>query len=352
MPKLTFNVTPSLFPKLKQLANVLFCATFLSGCNMTPNNEFTWTTSKCGPKGYPLKILSGKLYFKDENMGLSLASGAVNGTWGQEFGRRSHVEAKLPDRFDITFYSYAENQSYRGEFELPYDKILALFQWGEKNATRVANEKKPLFSNFIVGVAPGGTVAIWIKGHQEKREVFFGKAEKINLVLDYVFDVPFADDNEADQFYREVLVESMDAERLKKMNESGLPLDVWQRYRKRYDWQMELSVAAKFDDISMGFVNGERFDLNERNGLDYKMPQHLHVPASMFFRVNDEPYEFRFDDYETIEAFEALDAIEGLTEEEKLIHIEISPRVDQVTSTVRLYNAKHSIELKKTLFVP
>jgi hypothetical protein len=76
------------------------------------------------------------------------------------------------------------------------------------------------------------------------------------------------------------------------------------------------------------------------------------VPASMFFRVNDEPYEFRFDDYETIEAFEALDAIEGLTEEEKLIHIEISPRVDQVTSTVRLYNAKHSIELKKTVFVP
>jgi len=338
--------------KLKQLAHVFFYATFLSGCNMTPNNEFTWATSKCGPKGYPLKILSGTLYFKGEDSGLSLASGAVNGTWGDSFAGTSSVKAKLPDRFDITFYSYAENQSYRGEFDLPYDKILTLFQWGEKNATRIANEKRPIFSEFVVGITPGGTVAIWVFGQNEQREIFFGKAEKINLVLDYVFDVPFDDDNEADQFYREVLVDSMNAERLKKMKESGLPLDLWQRYRKLYHWQMELSVAAKFDNISISFVNGEIFKLNERNGLDYKIPQHLHVPAGMFFRVNNKPYEFRFDDYETIEAFEALDAIEGLTEEEKLIHIEISPRVDQVTSTVRLYNAKHSIELKKTVFVP
>jgi hypothetical protein len=102
----------------------------------------------------------------------------------------------------------------------------------------------------------------------------------------------------------------------------------------------------------MGFVNGERFDLNERNGLDYKMPQHLHVPASMFFRVNNKPYVLRFDDYETIEAFEAFDAIEGLTEEEKIIRIEITPRVPREKSKVRLYNAKHSIELKKTVFKP
>jgi hypothetical protein len=91
--------------KLKKVAVFLWSVMSLSSCSLlTPNNEFTWTTSKCGPKGYPLKILSGKLYFKDENMGLSLASGAVNGTWGSNFARRSFVEAKLPDRFDILLY--------------------------------------------------------------------------------------------------------------------------------------------------------------------------------------------------------------------------------------------------------
>ena len=102
----------------KKLAAFLLSVVSLSSCSLlTPNNEFTWKTSKCGPKGYPLKILSGKLYFKDEDSGLSLASGAVNGTWGRNFSGSSSVKEKLPDRFDITFYSYAENQSYRGEFD-------------------------------------------------------------------------------------------------------------------------------------------------------------------------------------------------------------------------------------------
>jgi len=338
---------------IKKLAAFLLSVVSLSSCSLlTPNNEFTWATSKCGPKGYPLEILSGTLYFKDEDVGLSLASGSVNGIWGDSFAGTSSVEAKLPDRFDITFYSYAENQSYRGEFDLPYDKILALFQWGEKNATRIANEKRPVFSEFVVGIAPGGTVAIWLFGQNEQREIFFGKAEKINLVLDYVFDVPFGNDEKGEQFRLRVLEKDVGAERLKEFEANNIHYDVLQRYRKLYHWQMELSVAAKFDDISMGFVNGERFDLNERNGLDYKIPQHLHVPANMFFRVNNKPYVLRFDDYETIEAFEALDAIEGLTEEEKIIRIEITPRVPRETSTVRLYNAKHSIELKKTVFKP
>jgi hypothetical protein len=68
--------------------------------------------------------------------------------------------------------------------------------------------------------------------------------------------------------------------------------------------------------------------------------------------VNGKPYVLRFDDYETIVAFEALAAIEGLTEEEQVVHIEITPRVPRESSAVRLYNAKHSIELKKTVFKP
>jgi hypothetical protein len=60
----------------------------------------------------------------------------------------------------------------------------------------------------------------------------------------------------------------------------------------------------------------------------------------------------KLDDYETIAAFEQLDAIEGLTPEERLIHIEVNPVLPRENSTVRLYNAKHSIVLEKTVFKP
>ena len=92
--------------------------------------------------------------------------------------------------------------------------------------------------------------------------------------------------------------------------------------------------------------------LNEKNGLDYKKVNLLHLPSNVFFRVNGKPYVLRFDDYETIAAVEALAAIEGLTEDEQVLHIEITPRLPREASTVRLYNVKHSIDLKKAVFKP
>ncbi len=56
----------------------------------------------------------------------------------------------LPDRLDIRFFSYAENKMYQGSFDLPYEKILALFKAG------VAKDKEtPTFQKLIAGIAPG-----------------------------------------------------------------------------------------------------------------------------------------------------------------------------------------------------
>ena len=331
--------------RINKLATLLLSIVSLSGCSLSGNNEFTWGTSKCGPKGYPLDILSGTMYFKGEETGLGLATGTVMGTWGNTFAKTSLVHKKLPDRFEITFYSYAENQSYRGEFDLPYDKLLALFQWGAENAVQVGDEKRPIFNDLVVGVAPGGTVAVWVYGNQEQREVFVGQAKKIDLVLDYVFQVPFRSDEEAEQFRVEVLEGNIGPVRFKELAKNGIPFDIWQRYRQPYSWVME---GAAFRHFNVSNVNG----YSTRQPTNYTDVQLLPVPSHASFVVGRTVYDFRFDDYETIMAFEELAAIEGLTEAEQVVHIEITPRVDQVTSTVRLYNAKHSIDLKKTVFKP
>ena len=107
-------------------------------------------------------------------------------------------------------------------------------------------------------------------------------------------------------------------------------------------WRWEASIT----DFRTRRVNGER----KSSQHVYQQAQNLPIPDYIVFYSGPKLYEAYLDDYETIVAFEQLDAIEGLTPEEKLIHIEMSPISPRENSTVRIYNAKQSIELKKALF--
>src|SRR5690625_6073884 len=72
----------------------------------------------------------------------------------------------LPDRLDIKFFSYTENQFYHGKFELPYDDIRRLFkEWDRLN-------DRPAYNRIMTGVAPGGAVAVWLTGQVKTTEVF------------------------------------------------------------------------------------------------------------------------------------------------------------------------------------
>src|SRR5690625_6974339 len=71
----------------------------------------------------------------------------------------------LPDRLKITFLSYLEDQFYEGVFDLPYETILSLFKEQSTNGG-------PEYHRIMVGVAPGGYVAVWLKGHIKTTEVF------------------------------------------------------------------------------------------------------------------------------------------------------------------------------------
>ncbi|MDA7747415.1 DUF2931 family protein, partial [Psychromonas sp.] len=157
---------------INKLISMLSIVGLISGCNMTSKNEFEWSVSKSGPSKYPVEILSGTLYYKGLEQGHGISTGAVGGGWGTGHSSTTPVTKILPDRLDILFYSYLENQSYRGQFELPYDKLVELFQWGIDNPKKRGNTYLPMFSDFIIGVAPGGTVGIWLAGQDEQREVF------------------------------------------------------------------------------------------------------------------------------------------------------------------------------------
>lgn len=321
------------------------------GCSSTMNNQhkkFTWGAQKSGPKGYSVNILSATLFFKGEDVGLPTPDGPSDGKWGRGISNHPHVERSLPDRLKVTFYSYAENQAYHGIFDLPYDKLVELFQWGVDNPKIMGEMSLPIFTRFVVGIAPGGTVAVWIKGHGEQREVFFGKAEKIDMSLSSVFQVPFRNKDEAEIFRVEVLQETVGEEQFNNIQKNGAPFDIWQRYRKPFQWIIEAKNNAPISNLYVSHINGEFFSAK----TDYSQINNSSIPSFIRFRFASELYEVNLDDYETIAAFEELDAVEGLKPEERLIHIEVTPRLPVETSSIRLYNTKHSIKLEKAAFLP
>jgi hypothetical protein len=314
------------------------------------NNQkkFTYGAQKSGPKGYPVNILSAMLFFKGEKAGLPVPSGPSDGKWGDGISNHPHVERTLPDRLAVTFYSFAENQAYQGIFDLPYEKLVELFQWGVDNPKVMGNMSFPIFSRFVVGVAPGGTVAVWITGHGEQREVLFGQAEKLDMSLTSVFQVPFSNKAEAESFRIELLKKKMGEEQLNNIAKNGIPFDIWQRYRKPFQWIVEVKNNLPLKDLYVSHVNGEIFNTE----TDIPKVNNASIPSFIGFSFASELYEIKLDDYETIVAFEALDAIDDLSPEEKLIHIEVTPRLPTATSSIRIYNAKKSITLKKAAFVP
>lgn len=323
----------------------------ITGCSMFSkknNQHFTWEAKKSGPKGFPVEILRGKLYFKEENDGLPIPSGPSDGKWGEGFANHPEVTHNLPDRLEVTFYSYAENQAYHGMFDLPYDTLVEQFQWGVDNPFKRLKHSQPQFSRFVVAIAPGGTVGLWIAGPGEQREVIIAQAEKLEMSLSSVFQVPFGSAEEAEEFRVRVLKKDVGDEQFQDIQQNGVPFDIWQRYRKPYQWIVDSGSTTKFTDLYLTQINGERSSVL----FDYSQINTLTAPSFIRFYHGPKLYILNLDDYETIAAFERLDAIEGLKPEERLIHIEVTAKLPKETSTVRLYNAKGSIVLKKAIFKP
>lgn len=323
----------------------------ITGCSMfnkKSNQHFTWEAQKSGPKGFPVEILRGKLYFKDKESGLSIPSGPSDGKWGEGFANHPEVTNNLPDRLEVTFYSYAENQAYQGTFDLPYDKLVELFQWGVDNPFKRLKHSQPQFSKFVVAVAPGGTVGLWIAGPGEQREILFAQADKLEMSLSSVFQVPFRSEEEAEAFRVRVLEKDVGDKQFQNIQQNGVPFDIWQRYRQPYQWVVESANATPFARLYITQINGERSSVL----FDYSKVNNLTAPSFIRFTHGPNVYELNLDDYETIAAFEYLDAFEGLKTGERLIHIEVTAKLPAETSTVRLYNAKGSIELTKAVFLP
>lgn len=303
--------------------------------------HFEWLATESAPKNYPMKVLSGTFYYHNENGGLYVPDAAsINAGWGT--GVSTHVVGEdykaLPDRLDIRFFSYTENKMYHGSFDLPYDKILALFKAGVAK-----NKEDPTFKKIMVGIAPGGSVAVWVTGY-ETREVFFGKAEPYEGVFTNSLNNPV--DN-VEEYSRQVLENSLSPEILVHIRKNGIPFDQWQNYRKQYHWIPTFVQQQRPKYVGVAFFTGEDYKINfPIKDVTEKESRPVPMQISFAYLIAGETmpdfYTLRFDEEEIFSAFEKLG-------DEELIYIESDPKLPKASTAIRIFNSKQSIQLKKII---
>lgn len=323
----------------KGMLVISLLGSLISGCDHVMSNnktKFEWDATESAPKHYPMEIIDGDFIYKGEaSRGLYIPSGGtLTAGWGKPIS--SHVTGEkykfLPDRLKITYFSYAENQFYHGEFKLPYDRILALFKEGV-----AANTEHPVYSSLMAGIAPGGAVSVWVIGSGGYIEVFFGLAEKIDMEPSRAFSLPFKDKAQSDKYVVDGLVESITAEELVHLKKNGIPFGLWARYRNHYEWEPVLSEGFSLTSVSFEFLNGERY--NKTGMLSRPVPKEIRFKTI----INDKRRIFiiYFDEFEIMDAFEKLGA------NNQKVYLEFEPRLPRENTRVRIYNDKESITLKK-----
>ena len=302
---------------------------------------FEWFAVATAPRDYPMEVISGTFYYKGESYGLAIPSGGtLNVGWG--ISASSYLVGPkfkpLPDRLDVTFYSYPEKQVYRGSFELPYEKILALFKQRSKNFP-----DEP-YSKILLGVAPGGVVSVWLSG-VVRTEVFYSHAEKVDLPPNAAFGLPFQSKEQADHYIESALAESVAPEQLAYIKRYGAPFGVWDKFRKLYKWTPVYKDGKTPHRAVMPgtFINGEFYQIPTQFTDEYANTLKPLLKRTNF-RVGGAQgpiYEMDFDEVELVEIFEKLGS------NGELVHLEFDPQLPDLKMKIRAYNENESIEFKK-----
>lgn len=316
---------------------------------MTKTDKFDWHASESGPHSYPMEIIGGGLNYHDGSGSLYIPDkSTIHHGWGT--GISSHVTSPkfkpLPHKLTITFFSYTENQFYRGKFDLPYDKILKAFQDGYYSPNE---NKHSTYDQIVVGVAPGGAVSVWLSGIGKTTEVFFGQAEKFEGEWSSILDNP---KYTREEHVRLVIQESLKTpEALAALKKNGVPLGLWSHYHStRYPWQpLFTGMTVRDGRINVKYFNGE-LDI-----LDYPLEKTIAASTRAvqsyisftweYTKVVGRSYKLTFNEPEIFDAFQKL----GNGQPPLQLEMRMTPTdAGKKVFSVWLRNAKESIPLKQT----
>lgn len=238
--------------------------------------KFEWLPSECADKRYPMQLISGRLLGSDGLIAQVPAGKIINNGWGEIGSRRLQgpEQKAVPERLDLSWFSFAEDRFYGGSVPLPHDLMTQLFAEGFE--VPLANERDT-WHKIIVGMGLGGWTSVWLAGSGLVREVAIARLEPVSIDWRRVLDNPAI---ERAEHVRSTLLGRLGKEEFEALARNGPPLSSWPRYARRERWRVVVAGNAVPQHIFVRGFNGERqFHDFTRSppGVFEPIPRHVQI---------------------------------------------------------------------------
>jgi len=254
---------------------------------MTMQTEkFEWLPVVSGDKICPVEIVNGSFVFSDETSSSIPIGEYLNGDWGISNGTMVVGDdfKKVPKQMLITWFSYAENKFYKGNFELPQKTIYDILRkdYG-KSMMPDGSEYQNEFTRLLIGFAPQGLMTLWISGLGNKEIGTYQATE--------TSDIEWSNFHKGE---KSLLVNSRREEMLKfvqeEISQGKVNNSYFKNRLKRYLYKIKTNRNDfKIYNYDIVFLNNEVIS-NTNTGLEFlnDTTNGKAVPISMAIFVEDQ----------------------------------------------------------------
>lgn len=187
---------------------------------------------------YPVEIQSGLMYYGEDLVEDVLELPLMQplmGEWGKEVAVMGDSDMKfpMPSKIDVTWLSLAEMKCFSVYDDVPKKQLEEMWELKDK-------DEKPIFESIIVGMAPKGRLAVWLKGPQRCEQVMWAEGDEVEVPVEEFF--PEEDDSEIEDYCQYYLDEMEDV--AQNLQNVGIPStteldDMMQQYIYRYNVQFQ-----------------------------------------------------------------------------------------------------------------
>lgn len=131
------------------------------------------------PQLYPTSIYFGLLWYNDDEALEIPIRYPFQGEWGKILSNMVFLREEYPMPFTLSmiYLSFVEQKFYGIETNLPKDRLEKLWELTDNKT------KESLFSHIVVGMAPYGGIAVWVRGFNKSVLVDWLKGSEIEVTM-------------------------------------------------------------------------------------------------------------------------------------------------------------------------
>jgi Protein of unknown function (DUF2931) len=313
----------------------------------TMENKFDWSATLSAPQEYPIQVYSGKLIAKDYQQSLE-GFGTIDFGWGVAGGSvvMGPDLKNIPHSIEIGWHSFVDQKNFEGKWPLPIDEISKLV---EKGISDPKTNKKTIYNEFIIGLAPNGLVVLWLSGAGSQIEIAHFKANQVEIDPTTVSDPNKSIFSEK---YNTIVLSQLNEKfgTIEKIKQKQYPdTNLYEKYRVTYFWKpiFELSENFTISNYTIQTYNGEleaeNFKKDQTYTVDLKQRGVLYKIAFSWFNLNSETKSTcwleAFDENELFDAYKKFNSIEEI---KLIVKVETDSSV-----TISLKSVSQEVKIKK-----